>query len=144
MSLLLAAVAALSLTATPAKSNALNALLKGPLNPETIKDVIHEHHAELRTCALKRAPAAQATAGKIIVGFTILPTGKVAEVATQSSTLQEPELEACLLGLVRTWTFPKPKKGPVGINFPFRFGPPAKETHRKDKAPSEAEPDLLD
>jgi TonB family protein len=156
MSFLVALLTVFSLSATPAKSSTLNKLLKGPLNPETIKDVIHEHHAELRACALKRAPAMQSVSGKIIVGFTILPTGKVAEVATQSSTLHEPDLEACLLTAVRAWTFPKPKKGPVGINFPFRFGPPpAKENApsekhpqgpgiRKDKMPTESEPDLLD
>jgi hypothetical protein len=30
-------------------------------------------------------------------------------------------LEACLVGRVLKWEFPKPKKGPVDVTYPFIF-----------------------
>jgi len=138
---------AVLLAAPAGGEKTLAQLLRGPLTQETIKDVIHEHHADLRACALRRPEALQQTAGKIVVSFTILPSGKVERVGRHSATLEEPELEKCLLETVKVWTFPRPKKGAVEIHFPFRFGPPPPPPSRKkptDRPPAESEPDLLD
>lgn len=132
-------------------SDNLQALLKGPLNREVIKDVIHEHHREVRQCAEARPGSVRAVQGKVVVHFLIGNTGAVSQVRVASSTLSEPAFEACLTTCVRGWAFPKPKHGAVEINFPFQVGPPSRQAPRKavlpprpdDQAPSEAEADVL-
>ena len=141
--------------ARPAEaSDALVALLRGPLNKEVIKDVIHEHHREVRQCAEARPFSRRSVGGKVVVHFLIGASGGVSDVRVASSTLSEPPLAECLTAAVRSWVFPKPKHGPVEINFPFQVGAsspsapgPARKAailpHPDDQPPSEAEDGVL-
>ncbi|MGQ0504843.1 MAG: AgmX/PglI C-terminal domain-containing protein [Myxococcaceae bacterium] len=138
-------LAAWVLTAEP--SAGLATLLKGPLTPLTIKDVIHEHRADVRKCADARTPAQQTVAGKVVVHFMIGMEGALSHVRLESSTLNEPKLEQCMVNAVKGWRFPKPKHSRVEVNFPFWVGPQKKTPPGReppdDKAPDESEPDVL-
>ncbi len=130
-----------------ASAGELESLLKGPLTQETLKDVIHEHHAEVRRCASERPADRQAVEGKVVVHFVIGLDGKLGDVKVASSTLSEPKLEGCLLGAVKQWRFPKPKHGKVEVNFPFKVGPPGKPPRARppaeDKEPTGEDAELL-
>ena len=60
--------------------------------------------------------------GKIVAKFTILPSGNVHQASIKSSTMQNENVELCILARVNRWSFPKPYKGSsVLVSYPFRF-----------------------
>lgn len=120
------------------------------LTPDAIKDVVHEHRAEARACYDPVAARKPGLAGKVVVRFVIGLDGKVSSASVASTTLNEPQVETCLVNAARGWRFLRPKHGTVEVNFPFQLGPPgsAKPALPRakpvtDKAPDESEPDVL-
>ena len=57
--------------------------------------------------------------GRVMVQFTIAPTGQVAASIVQSSTMGNPPVEQCIANAVRRWEFPKPQGGIVVVTYPF-------------------------
>jgi beta-lactamase regulating signal transducer with metallopeptidase domain len=76
--------------------------------------------------ATPKAPAA-AFNGKIVLHWTLAPTGAVGEICMTSADLtpqpppqREQELGRCVSEVVRAWTFPKPAGGrEVQVSYPF-------------------------
>ena len=97
-----------------------------PLTLETIRDVVHEHRAQVRQCYESSAARKKNLAGKVVVHFVISDEGKISEASVKEASLDDEGLKTCVVTAVKSWRFPKPKHGPVAINFPFQFGPPAK------------------
>lgn len=97
-----------------------------PLTLDTIRDVVHEHRAQIRQCYEASASRKKNVSGKLVVHFVIGDDGKVSESSIKETTLEDEGLKTCVVSAVKGWKFPKPKHGPAAINFPFQFGPPAK------------------
>jgi outer membrane biosynthesis protein TonB len=97
------------------------AVEKGLLQEE-VGAVIHKHMDEVRYChesAMLYHPNAN---GKLLVKFSIAPNGTVESAATETSTLEDPQMENCILKKLKTWRFPKPKGGiHVAVSYPFIF-----------------------
>ncbi len=97
-------------------------MVMGSLDKELIRKVIHANRGQIRFCyesQLNRFPKLN---GKVAVKFIISPTGSVSTSSVAQTTVNNAELEACVAGRVRTWTFPKPKGGGVVIvTYPFIF-----------------------
>ncbi len=97
-------------------------MVMGSLDKELIRKVIHANRGQIRYCyesQLNRFPKLN---GKVAVKFIISPTGSVSTSSVAQTTVGNAELEACVAGRVRTWTFPKPKGGGVVIvTYPFIF-----------------------
>ncbi len=54
--------------------------------------------------------------------FLITGNGTVATSSVAQSSVNNPELEQCVSGRVRTWLFPKPKGGGTAVvTYPFVF-----------------------
>jgi TonB family protein len=96
--------------------------VKGLLDKEAIREVVHRHTNEIRYCYEKALANAPDLMGKISVKFAIGPSGKVQSVSVESSLMKSPEVEECVVKRVRTWEFPKPKGGGVvSVTYPFVF-----------------------
>ncbi len=97
-------------------------MVMGSLDKELIRKVIHANRGQIRYCyesQLNRFPKLN---GKVAIKFIISPTGSVSTSSVAQTTIGNAELEACVAGRVRTWTFPKPKGGGVVIvTYPFIF-----------------------
>jgi len=68
--------------------------------------------------SLKRNPTLK---GKIILRFTILETGGIADVQVVSNGLGSPEVVACIVNAVRAWRTPFRPSGPSTVEIPFSF-----------------------
>jgi hypothetical protein len=68
--------------------------------------------------ALHRNPT---LSGRIIIHWTIAPTGSVSEVNLEQDTLHDAEVASCIMALVVRWSFPPRAGGPVDVSFPFVF-----------------------
>jgi TonB family protein len=97
-------------------------MVVGSLDKELIRQVIHRNRAAVKFCyesQLNRFPKLE---GKVAVKFIITADGTVKTSSVAQSTVNNPELETCVAGRVRTWQFPKPKGGGmVLVTYPFIF-----------------------
>jgi TonB family protein len=96
--------------------------VEGPLDREVIRAIIQRNRNQIRYCyesQLNRVPALQ---GEVAVKFMIAANGDVSSAQVVRSSVEQPELEGCVAGRVRTWLFPKPKGGAaVTVIYPFVF-----------------------
>jgi len=86
---------------------------------EDIRVVIRSHIHEVKSCferGLTKQPQLQ---GKVIVKFTIAPSGEVPRAIVHDSTIANSDVEECILTAVRSWVFPKPQTGIQVVTYPF-------------------------
>jgi TonB family protein len=62
-----------------------------------------------------------AATGKVVVNFTIGTTGEVVQYSIESSTLNNHDVEQCMLRMLRRWRFTEPAGGEVNVSYPFYF-----------------------
>jgi TonB family protein len=70
--------------------------------------------------ALKRNPALK---GKIVIRFTILGTGALADINTAQNSLGSAEVGACIVNTMRSWRTQFRPSGPATVEYPFVFQP---------------------
>lgn len=97
---------------------------RGSLDKKVIKDVIREHHGEVRACYEVELVKQPDLTGRVLSQFTISATGNVVAVVLRDSTVGNPAIEECLRRRLLTWTFPKPRGGGnVDVVYAFNFFP---------------------
>lgn len=98
------------------------ATVEGALDRELIRRVIHANRGQIRYCYELQLGKHPQLEGKLSVRFVIGPTGAVSASSVAQSTVNDAELEACVTGRLRTWSFPTPKgAGVVVVTYPFVF-----------------------
>jgi TonB family protein len=94
----------------------------GMLDKEIIRREVRRHMNEVRYCyneGLTRKPALE---GRLVVHFSVAPTGQVIAAVPQSSTLGMPSVDECVVTAVRRWQFPQPTGGGLAmVSYPFQF-----------------------
>jgi TonB family protein len=94
----------------------------GGLDKDTIFKVVKRHQSEIKFCYERALASDQKLAGKVTVAWTIDPTGAVSEANLAESTLDNANVEACVLERIRRWRFPEPVGGGVvAVSFPWVF-----------------------
>jgi TonB family protein len=94
----------------------------GVMPKEAVAGEFKKNRGQIRYCYEARLLEKPDLAGKVVVKFTIKPDGSVARASVAESTLHDEKMEACVLGRVKTWTFPKPGGGgSVNVTYPFLF-----------------------
>jgi TonB family protein len=94
----------------------------GALDRAIIKKHINRQKGSIIYCYKKAVQSQQDLEGKVIVRFTISPTGKVMRPGIKKSTLGSSSVESCIVSRLRRWRFPAPKNGgAVAVSYPFLF-----------------------
>ena len=58
----------------------------------------------------------------LVTRFVVLPDGSVATVMVSETTLQNPEMEQCVIDHIKDWVFPAMKNGSaMTVEYPFVF-----------------------
>ena len=92
------------------------------LTREEVSLVVQAHLSEVRYCYESSLLYRPKIEGKIQVQFKIGPLGKVKIASVQSSSVDMPKLDSCIVERLKTWAFPHPKGGvEVGVSYPFIF-----------------------
>ena len=83
------------------------------------------HRDEFRNCYEREINAQTgAKGGKVVPNVVLGSTGKVTHAVIDSTTLNVPNTEACILTVMRRIQFPIPNGGGVvQFTFPFTFRP---------------------
>lgn len=98
--------------------------VRGTLDKEIIRRVVRRHLNEVRYCYEQALLAHPSLSGRLVVQFTIAPTGRVLASTLQSSTLTLPSVEACVVQAVGRWEFPQPEHGGLAlVSYPFQLTP---------------------
>jgi Ca-activated chloride channel family protein len=91
------------------------------LTPETIRTVVQASERETRRCYNRALERDRTIAGRIVVGFLITPTGKVASSVVYENT-PDWELGACVARAMKALSFPPtPGTGTILVTYPFNF-----------------------
>lgn len=94
--------------------------VRGSIDKEEIRRVVQAHVSEVKRCyeqALARQPGLE---GRVVLKFTIGKTGTVVATNVQETSLNDRQVEQCMVAASLKWTFPKPKgEGMVTFTYPF-------------------------
>ncbi len=93
----------------------------GGLSKEEIRRVVDKHLSEIRYCYEKQLQRFPNLSGKVTVNFMISHTGKVLWVKRDSSSsMNNPQVENCVINRVQQWMFPMAKNGGnTEVVYPF-------------------------
>ena len=95
-------------------------IIMGSLDKEIIRRIIKQHIAQIRYCYEKELVRSPGLFGKVATQFTISAEGRVQSAKVAQTTLNNAEVERCMMSKIRTWRFPKPKGGGIVIvKYPF-------------------------
>ncbi len=98
--------------------------VRGSLDKEIIRRIIRRHINEVKYCYEQELPRNPNLGGRLLVQFTIAPTGQVISSVLQNSTMGNVRVESCTVQAVRRWEFPKPDGGGiVMVSYPFVLTP---------------------
>ncbi|NOZ85026.1 MAG: TonB family protein [Deltaproteobacteria bacterium] len=98
------------------------AIIMGALDRSIIKRVIRSHRAQIKYCYDRELVRTKGLFGKIVVQFTIQPSGRVSQASVAQTTMHNRNVENCVVTRIKTWRFPKPKGGGIVIvKYPFIF-----------------------
>ena len=94
----------------------------GGLDKEVIAKIIRSYLGQIRYCYERQLSATPDLYGKLLVQFSIGQAGTVNTQSILSSSLQNKNVEGCVLRQVAAWKFPQPKGGTiVKVSYPFLF-----------------------
>ncbi len=94
----------------------------GAISTADVVAGITKQEAGIQACYASRRAVVPDLAGKVLVKFKIQRDGSVAEPSTASTSLRDPDTEACVNAEVAKATFPALKDGAVAIvRYPFVF-----------------------
>ena len=92
------------------------------LDKDLVARVVKRNVNQLRYCYERQLQKNPALAGRVVLSFEINAEGAVTTSAVQSSTVNDPEVDACVAGRAKTWTFPKPTgQASVRVVYPMVF-----------------------
>jgi hypothetical protein len=99
--------------------------VRGSLDKEIIRRVVHQHMNEIKFCYDQELASKPTLAGRISVQFAISPVGQVITSVMQSTSMDDTRVENCVVNAIRRWEFPKPVGGGIAIVlYPFSFTSP--------------------
>lgn len=93
----------------------------GSLSRAEIMQVVRRSLPAVRYCYERELVKQPTLAGRILVSMVVQEDGSVREAVVEYSTINQPQLDACIVKRVSTWRFPRPRGGLVVIKYPFDF-----------------------
>ncbi len=98
------------------------------LSKELVGKVIKRNFNAIKFCYELQLQHKPELSGKVMILFTIDGTGSVTDANVAESSLDDANVEACMLSQVRRWKFPEPAGGgTVSVSHPWFFKPAGSE-----------------
>lgn len=92
-----------------------------PFTPASIQSVVAHHLPQVQTCYEQSlATKEKAVGGSLMTSFVIMPNGNVkkAAVVKKGTTVKDPKLNECVVGVLNAMMFPVP---PDGADHPIEY-----------------------
>ncbi len=97
------------------------ARVQGSLSKAEVYGVISKHQQKILRCYEKQLAKKPGLSGKVTFEWTVKTDGSVRSVSEVASTLNDAATSKCVIGVIKSMKFPKPKGGEVEIRYPFFF-----------------------
>jgi hypothetical protein len=91
-------------------------------NSQEIQAAVDGRSAEIRECYMMGTFRDSQLEGTVHVRFTIESTGKVTDTADVGSSIPDPQVVQCVLGVFATLEFPAGRYYPTEVEYPISFG----------------------
>jgi hypothetical protein len=91
------------------------------LSESDVFSVVVSNKEDITSCVSAQKPAPDEGAHRVVVRWSILPSGRVTDVVTETARFQGTPLAVCLEGKIRSWTFPQHHQQGGPVRFPFVF-----------------------
>ncbi|MDZ7261828.1 MAG: AgmX/PglI C-terminal domain-containing protein [candidate division KSB1 bacterium] len=94
-------------------------------DPDKVSEVVNSHNAAIQYCYQRELKQNPELKGKLVIRFTIAPEGYVKEAKIISSTLNNRNVEQCVLSRIRRWDnfgAIDPSKGDATFRQVYTFG----------------------
>ncbi len=88
---------------------------------DMVRRIVRAHINEVRSCYNAGLVKNPNLAGRVLIKFTIMPTGKVASSLVEENTTKDSAVANCIAKAVKRWSFPKVSKGTAIVSYPFRL-----------------------
>ena len=95
--------------------------VKDELGTGDIMEVVGNSKPQLIKCVEEQRKKDPGNSGKLLMKWTILPSGKTSNVSVASEEFKGTPIASCVGALIKTLTFPRHKKQGDPITFPFKF-----------------------
>ena len=95
--------------------------VQGFCKESDIQKVVSARQSGITYCYEKELARDPELQGKVTVNWRIGVDGKVMKVIVENSTLNNKEVEGCMMRQIERWAFPKPEGGMCQIRYPFVF-----------------------
>lgn len=102
------------------------AVVMGSIDASAVEAALLAHRDEFRNCYEQEINRGgdPSLAGRVGTIFVIGASGAVSSAGIQSSTLKNPNVERCVVGVIKRIAFPEPAGGGrVQVTYPFKFSP---------------------
>ena len=98
-------------------------VVMGAIDADAVEAALLAHRDEFRLCYEREINAEQPKiSGRVGTNFVIGSSGKVGQAGIESSTLGSPNVERCILSVIKRIQFPIPRGGGVvQVSYPFKF-----------------------
>jgi outer membrane biosynthesis protein TonB len=97
-------------------------VVQGALSKDLIGNVIKKHWSEIKYCYETELNKDPQLNGKVSMSFTIDSTGAVSQADVAETTMNNRNVESCIVNRVRRWMFPEPRGGgEVIVTYPWIF-----------------------
>ncbi len=94
----------------------------GALDREIIQRVVRQHRREIQHCYEQQLQRNPDLAGRVTMQWVISPTGDVVSASVEETSLNDSNVEQCMVQRIQRWSFPEPDGGGiVRVNYPFNF-----------------------
>jgi outer membrane biosynthesis protein TonB len=104
--------------------NAGDTIVMGGLDKSVIDEVVRRHYPQISHCYSREMGSSPNLEGRISTRWSISGSGRVSAAAVESSSMNNPAVEKCLLGVIKNMIFPEPLGGTiVEVTYPFAFRP---------------------
>jgi hypothetical protein len=99
------------------------ALLMASFGEDVVRRVVHADAGRLRQCYQRSLRANPTLSGRVVVAFTVGPTGAVTSARDDGGDLDDAPARACIVRGFYALRFPPPASGHVDITYPFVLTP---------------------
>ena len=94
----------------------------GSLNERVIAKIASQHSIQLEACYIKELSKTKDLEGKVTITWIVRKDGHIFSVKLKESTLNNKNMESCLIKTVKTWGYPPSKDGGItSVEFPIEF-----------------------
>jgi hypothetical protein len=93
------------------------------ISEEALRGIVEPHFPKLNECYLRRLGALPTLAGELTIKMALRNTGEILTIVRTNSTVNDAQLEQCVIAVFKQIPFPPQQRNMVMFNYRLKFSP---------------------